>query len=69
MLTIPVFMLGHHLKRYSVWQKQKDIGPAARQRAEQFWDPARVADLYSEVYMQAIEPGMLGLFATSSLGV
>jgi glycosyltransferase involved in cell wall biosynthesis len=35
-------------------QRQRQLGAAARQRAERLWDPARVAGLYAEVYGQAI---------------
>ena len=37
--------------------RRRQLGAAARQRAEQLWDPARVAGLYAEVYGQAVEQG------------
>jgi glycosyltransferase involved in cell wall biosynthesis len=36
-------------------QRRRQLGAAARQRAESLWDPARVAGLYAEVYGQALE--------------
>ncbi len=36
-------------------QRRRQLGAAARHRAERLWDPARVAGLYAEVYQQAIE--------------
>ena len=36
-------------------QRRRQLGAAARQRAERLWDPARVAGLYAEVYGQALE--------------
>ena len=36
-------------------QRRRQLGAAARQRAERLWDPARVAGLYGEVYGMAIE--------------
>jgi glycosyltransferase involved in cell wall biosynthesis len=35
-------------------QRRRQLGAAARQRAEQLWDPARIARLYSGVYQQAM---------------
>jgi len=35
-------------------QRRRQLGAAARQRAEQLWDPARVAGLYADVYRQAM---------------
>ena len=48
-------------------QRRKQLGVAARQRAERFWDPARVAGLYAEVYRQALEQAGQGLSTTPSL--
>lgn len=39
-------------------QRRRQLGAAPRQRAEQLWDPARVAGLYAEVYGQAVERGL-----------
>ena len=39
-------------------QRRRQMGAAARQRAERLWDPARVASLYAEVYGQALEGGV-----------
>ncbi len=39
-------------------QRRRQLGAAARQRAERLWDPARVAGLYEEVYGQAVERGL-----------
>jgi glycosyltransferase involved in cell wall biosynthesis len=38
-------------------QRRRQLGAAARQRAERLWDPKRVAGLYAEVYGQAMEGG------------
>jgi len=35
-------------------QRRRQLGAAARQRAERMWDPKRVAGLYAEVYRQAL---------------
>ncbi len=35
--------------------RRQALGHAARQRAMQVWNPARVAGLYAEVYRQAME--------------
>jgi glycosyltransferase involved in cell wall biosynthesis len=35
-------------------QRRRQLGAAARQRAERLWNPARVAGLYAEVYGQAL---------------
>jgi glycosyltransferase involved in cell wall biosynthesis len=35
-------------------QRRRQLGVAARQRAEEIWDPARVAGLYAEVYGHAL---------------
>jgi glycosyltransferase involved in cell wall biosynthesis len=49
-------------------QRCRQLGAAARQRAERLWDPARVAGLYAHVYHQAlkrrlqISPGTLSLY-------
>jgi len=48
-------------------QRRRQLGAAARQRAEQLWDPARVAGLYAEVYRQALERSLLNSTATRSL--
>jgi glycosyltransferase involved in cell wall biosynthesis len=37
--------------------RRQALGHAARQRAVQLWNPARVAGLYAEVYRQAMERG------------
>ena len=37
-------------------QRRRQIGAAARLRAELFWNPARVAGLVAEVYEEAFEP-------------
>lgn len=34
--------------------RRQALGQAARQRADQLWNPARVAGLYAEVYRQAM---------------
>ena len=39
-------------------QRRRQLGAASRQRAEQLWDPARVAGLYAEVVGQAVERGL-----------
>ena len=39
-------------------QRRRQLGMAARQRAERLWEPARVAGLYAEVYGQATERGI-----------
>jgi type III pantothenate kinase len=36
-------------------QRRRQLGAAARQRAERLWHPARIAGLYAEVYRQAME--------------
>ena len=36
-------------------QRHRQLGMAARQRAERLWDPARVAGLYAEVYRQTMD--------------
>jgi glycosyltransferase involved in cell wall biosynthesis len=36
-------------------QRRRQLGMAARQRAERLWDPVRVAGLYAEIYQQAVE--------------
>ena len=36
-------------------QRRRQLGSAARARAERFWDPARVAGMYSDVYRAALE--------------
>jgi len=36
-------------------QRCRQLGTAARQRAERLWDPARIAGLYAEVYRQAMQ--------------
>ena len=38
-------------------QRRRQLGAAARQRAERLWEPAQVAGLYAEVYGQAMEGG------------
>lgn len=38
-------------------QRHQQLGAAARARAEQLWAPARVAGLYSEVYLAAMQRG------------
>jgi glycosyltransferase involved in cell wall biosynthesis len=48
-------------------QRRRQLGAAARQRAERLWDPARVAGLYAEVYGQAMEQGGQSLSSTTSL--
>ena len=48
-------------------QRQPQLGAAARRRAERFWDPARVAGLYAEVYGQALERSGQTLSSTPSL--
>jgi glycosyltransferase involved in cell wall biosynthesis len=48
-------------------QRRRQLGAAARQRAEQLWDPARVAGLVAEVYRQALEQAGQGLSYTPSL--
>jgi glycosyltransferase involved in cell wall biosynthesis len=48
-------------------QRRRQLGAAARQRAERLWEPARVAGLYAEVYRQALEQAGQGLSATPSL--
>ncbi len=35
-------------------KRPRQLGAAARQRAERLWDPARVAGMYGEVYRQAV---------------
>lgn len=39
-------------------QRWRELGTAARQRAERLWHPARVAGMYAEVYRQALERGL-----------
>jgi glycosyltransferase involved in cell wall biosynthesis len=48
-------------------QRCRQLGAAARQRAEQLWDPARVAGLYAGVYGQAVERGLQNRSGTPSL--
>jgi glycosyltransferase involved in cell wall biosynthesis len=48
-------------------QRRRQLGVAARQRAERLWDPARVAGLYAEVYWQAMEQAGHGLASPASL--
>jgi glycosyltransferase involved in cell wall biosynthesis len=48
-------------------QRRRQLGAAARQRAERLWDPARVAGLYAEVYGQAIGKGGQSLTSTTLL--
>jgi glycosyltransferase involved in cell wall biosynthesis len=48
-------------------QRRRQLGAAARQRAERLWDPVRVAGLYGEVYRQAMEQGGQRLSSTPSL--
>ena len=36
-------------------QRRRQLGAAARQRAERLWDPARVAGFYAEMYRQALD--------------
>ena len=36
-------------------QRRRQLGAAARLRAERLWDPARVAGLYAELYRQVLE--------------
>ncbi len=40
-------------------QRRRQLGIAARQKAECLWDPVRVAGLYAEVYQQAMERSQL----------
>ena len=46
-------------------QRRRQLGLAARQRAERFWDPARVAGSYAEVQEQALERCFLSPSAIS----
>ena len=48
-------------------QRCRQLGAAARQRAEQLLDPARVAGLYAGVYGQAVERGLQNRSGTPSL--
>jgi len=48
-------------------QRRQQLGAAARQRAEQLWDPARVAGLYAGVYRQALVQAGRGLSSKPSL--
>ena len=48
-------------------QRRLQLGMAARQRAERLWEPARVADLYAEVYGQAMERGIQNGLSKPSL--
>ncbi len=48
-------------------QRRRQLGMAARQRAERLWEPARVADLYAEVYGQAMERGIQNGLSKPSL--
>ena len=48
-------------------QRRRQLGTAARQRAERLWEPARVARLYGEVYGQAVERGLQIRSVTPSL--
>ena len=36
-------------------QRRRQLGVAARQKAERLWEPARVARLYTEVYENALQ--------------
>jgi glycosyltransferase involved in cell wall biosynthesis len=36
-------------------QRRRQLGAAARLRAQRLWDPARIAGLYAEVYREALE--------------
>jgi glycosyltransferase involved in cell wall biosynthesis len=38
-------------------QRRRQLGAAARQRAEWLWNPARIAGLYATVYKEAVQPG------------
>ncbi|MDI9406677.1 MAG: glycosyltransferase [Chitinophagaceae bacterium] len=48
-------------------QRRRQLGAAARHRAERLWDPARVAGLYAEVVGQAVERGLQTRSGTPSL--
>ena len=48
-------------------QRRRQLGAAARQRAERLWEPARVAGLYAGVYGQALEQGIQNGSGTPSL--
>jgi glycosyltransferase involved in cell wall biosynthesis len=48
-------------------QRRRQLGAAARQRAERLWDPPRVAGLYAEVYGQALDRALPNGCATPSL--
>jgi glycosyltransferase involved in cell wall biosynthesis len=48
-------------------QRRRQLGAAARQRAERLWDPSRVAGLYAEVYGQALERAIQNSSGTHSL--
>ncbi|MFU8884463.1 MAG: glycosyltransferase [Cyanobacteriota bacterium] len=48
-------------------QRRRQLGTAARQRAERLWDPARVAGQYGEVYGQELERGLQNHSGTLSL--
>ena len=48
-------------------QRRRRLGASARQRAENLWDPARVAGLYAEVYEQAMERDVQNGSSSSSL--
>ena len=48
-------------------QRRRQLGMAARQRAERLWDPARVAGLYAGVYGHAVERGLQNRSGTPSL--
>jgi len=48
-------------------QRRRQLGTAARQRAERLWDPVRVAGLYAEVYGQAQQRGLQNRSGSPSL--
>ena len=48
-------------------QRRRQLGMAARQRAERVWEPARVARLVAEVYGQAMERGIQNGLSKPSL--
>ena len=48
-------------------QRRRQLGGAARQRAERLWDPARVAGLYAEAYGEALERGAQNCSSTLPL--
>jgi glycosyltransferase involved in cell wall biosynthesis len=48
-------------------QLRRQLGAAARQRAERLWAPAQVAGLYAEVYGQAVERGLQSRSGAPSL--